>query len=72
MTLENKISLLEELFEVEPGRITQETQLGELTWDSMTQLGMIAMFRSEFDKKLDTAQLREFATIADVLAAMQN
>ena len=70
MTQEEKIELLAELFEVEPAAIKPETSLSDLTWDSMTQLGLIALFRGEFSQKLEAAKIRTFKTVGDILAEM--
>lgn len=71
MELNEKIALLAELFEVEADTVKPECFLSEFTWDSMTQLGLIAMFRSEFDKRLEPAQIRNFSKVEDILAAME-
>lgn len=70
MELKEKIALLAELFEVEEDMIKPECLLDEFTWDSMTQLGLIAMFRSEFNKRLEPNQIRNFSKIEDILKAM--
>lgn len=66
-----KMELLEDLFEVRPGTISAKTNLRDLTWDSMTMLGLIAVFKSELECKLEVSQLRSFQTIGDILAAMK-
>ena len=70
MTESQKMELLAELFEVEVSDITPDKKLSELQWDSMNMLGLIAMFKSEFDVKLPAATLRTFTTIGDILKEM--
>ena len=71
MTNEKKIELLAELFEVEESEITPDKKLSELQWDSMNMLGLIALFKAEFDVKLPAAKLRGFSTINDILEEMK-
>ena len=66
-----KIELLAELFEVDPAELVPEKPLTELTWDSMTMLGLIALFKSEMDIKLTVDKLRSFKVVNDILAEMK-
>lgn len=71
MTEEKKIELLAELFEVEEKEITPEKELSSLKWDSMNMLGLIALFKSEFNIQLPVPKLRSFNTINDILKEMK-
>lgn len=72
MTLEEKIELLADLFEVENNEISSETQLEDFEpWDSMSKLSLIVLMDDEFSKKLSGEQIREFKTIGDILQFME-
>jgi acyl carrier protein len=71
MTQQEKIGLLEELFEVDSGVITPEKALDTLQWDSMAMLSLIAMVNERFGKRVPGAQLKAFKTVQDILAVME-
>lgn len=71
MTNEEKISLLEEMFEADAGTISLETALDTLQWDSMSMLSLIALVNERFGKKLIGPQLRSMKTVADIVAVME-
>lgn len=70
MTQEEKIALLEEMFEVDSGTLKPERALDTLQWDSMAMLSLIALVSEKFGKRLTGAQLRAFKTVKDVLEVM--
>ena len=71
MTDKEKIALLEDLFDVDEGTLSPETSLDEIEeYDSMTKLSLIVMAEDEFGVKLDSAALKNFKTVGDVLAAL--
>ena len=70
MTNEEKMEQLEELFEVEHGKINESTGLDTLAWDSMAMLSVIAIVNEHFGKKLSGAQLKGFKTVGDILNVM--
>jgi acyl carrier protein len=66
-----EIELLAELFEIESDKISPSVQLADLPqWDSLTQLGLVAVFKEHINKVLSPAELRAFETIQDILSAM--
>ena len=66
-----KMELLTDLFEMENGELTAETQLEELeNWDSMMKLSLIVMIDDEFGKPLPGEQLKAFQTVQDILDFM--
>jgi acyl carrier protein len=68
---DKKLALLEELFELDSGELTEDTVLEDLdNWDSMTRLSLIVMVDDELGKELTGAQIRNFATVADILDFM--
>lgn len=71
MDNQKKISLLEELFEADPGTISEGMELSSVHWDSMSMLGLIAMFKVEFGTKLEPTKLRTFRTIQDIMNEMK-
>ncbi len=71
MTKEDKIKLLEEMFETDVGSIKPETELENLTWDSMAMLSLIALVNEHFGKRLTGTQLKSFKKVQDVLSAME-
>ncbi len=72
MTDEQKIELLADLFEVDASEIIPDKPLSALKWDSMNMLSLIALFKSEFDKKLPASTIRAFVTIGDILKEMES
>ncbi|MGI5843255.1 MAG: acyl carrier protein [Candidatus Xenobium sp.] len=71
MDKDKKLALLEELFELDSGELTEDTVLEDLdNWDSMTRLSLIVMVDDELGKELTGAQIRNFATVADILDFM--
>ena len=71
MDKDKKLALLEELFELDSGELTEDTVLEDLaTWDSMTRLSLIVMMDDELGKELTGAQIRGFVTVADILDFM--
>lgn len=71
MTQEEKMQELADLFEVEVGNLTPETELSALTWDSMTMLSVIALVKSRFDKRVSGTDLRAMKYVSDILSVMQ-
>ena len=71
MTVEEKIALLEETIEAEEGTLSAETLLDNVEeYDSMAKLSIIVMMEDEFDKKLTSADFKNFKTVGDILSAM--
>ncbi|MDA3926942.1 MAG: phosphopantetheine-binding protein [Kiritimatiellae bacterium] len=71
MTQAEKIEILEDMFEVDPGTIKPEMNMDELPWDSIAMLSLIALVNERFEKRLNGLQLRSFNTIKDVLDVME-
>lgn len=71
MTNEEKVAMLEDLFELEAGVITPETKLTDIEeYDSMSKLSLIVMMDDEFGKKLTGEQMLKFVTVQDILNFM--
>lgn len=72
MTQEEKISLLEEMLELDNGSLKPEMELSSIDeYDSMAKLSLIVLMDDECNKKLTGEQIREFKTIADILNFME-
>jgi acyl carrier protein len=71
MTQQEKIELLEELFEADAGTLSPETSLSQLAWDSMAMLSLIALVSEKFGKRLNGSDIRAFETVQDILAVME-
>ena len=71
MTQEEKLEVLAEIFDCDVGELSPEKQLDELSWDSMAMLGVIAMVKARFDRKLPGVEIRAFKTVQDILNVME-
>lgn len=71
MTINEKLAMLEELFEMDEGSLSAEMVLDELEqWDSMAKLSLIVLMDDEFGKELSGDQIKKFVKIQDVLDFM--
>jgi len=72
MDNDNKIKLLENVFEVEEGEITPDLLLDDMeNWDSVTKLALIVMVEDEYGKLLSSDNIRSFNCIKDIMAYME-
>lgn len=71
MTQEEKVEALAEILDCDSGELKPEVSLDTLQWDSMAMLGVIAMVKARFNKKLLGSEIRAFRTVGDVLAVME-
>jgi acyl carrier protein len=71
MTNEEKITLLEDMLELDGGTLAPDTELSSIDeYDSMAKLSLIVLMDDEFSKKLTGEQIREFKTVQDILDFM--
>ncbi|MDR1741132.1 MAG: hypothetical protein LBR38_04715 [Synergistaceae bacterium] len=71
MTTNEKLALLADAIEAEPGVLAPDTELASLeTWDSMAKLSVLAMFIANFEREITPDAVRGFVTVGDVLAEM--
>lgn len=71
MTEQEKLALLEDMFELDEGELSAETVLEDLEeWDSMSKLSLIVLMNDECGKKLSGDEIKEFNTIGDILNFM--
>lgn len=71
MSTQEKLSMLEEMLELEEGSLKEDTKLSEIEeYDSMAKLSLIVLFDEECGKKLSGEEIRTFQTVGDIVAAM--
>ena len=71
MKQEEKIALLEDMLELDNGSLKPEMELSSIDeYDSMAKLSLIVLMDEECGKKLTGEQIRDFKTVADILAFM--
>lgn len=71
MKEQEKISLLEEIMELDEGTLHMEDILDEYPeWDSITALSFIALMDEKFHKTITGKEVKEFKTVADVIGVM--
>jgi len=67
-----KISLLEETFDIDEGTLSPEMTLDDIDeYDSMTKLSLIVMIDEEFGKKLSGSEIKELKTVRDIMNIME-
>ena len=72
MDITKKLSLLENILDVEEGSLKPDQILKDMDeWDSLAALSVVVMVKDEFDKKLSGDQVRAFKTVQDILDVMQ-
>jgi acyl carrier protein len=68
MTNREKLALLEDMLELDEGKLKEDTKLSELEgWDSMAKISLIVLLDDEFGKKLSAEDIKKFDTIKDIL-----
>ncbi len=71
MSTQEKLALLEDLFEMEEGSLDASMNLDSIEeWDSMTKLSLIVMMEDECGKTLKGDDIKGFNTIQDILNFM--
>lgn len=72
MTVEEKIALIEEDLELDPGTLTPETDLSEVEeWDSMAYLNFVVLVDEHFGTQVSAAELKACEKVSDLLALMK-
>ena len=67
MTREEKIILLEEIFELDEGTLQENMNLEDIEeWDSMSKLYLVTHVKKNMKKKLTVKEIEEFRTIKDI------
>ena len=70
MTQEEKLVVLADIFDCDASELKPETKLDQLGWDSMAMLSIIAMMKSQYNKKVTGAELRGFTMVKDILSIL--
>lgn len=66
MKLQEKLTMLEEIMELEEGTLSLEMNLEEIEeWDSISKLSLMAESNA-MGKKLTAAEIKEFKTVGDI------
>lgn len=67
MTKEEKISMLENIMDLDEGELTEDTLLADFEeWDSLSKLSLVAEAKRNFGLVLTTDQIGMFVTVNDV------
>lgn len=68
MTVEEKMELLADVFDLETEDFDANTVLADMEeWDSLSKLGLIAETKKQLNKRLTPEEVKEFKTIQDIL-----
>ena len=68
---DEKISLLEEMMELESGTLIEETVLEGLEeWNSLAAISLIVLVNEKCEKILTAEEIKSFKTVSDILAYM--
>jgi acyl carrier protein len=71
MSNQEKIALLEDMFEMDEGSLNPEMKLDEIeNWDSMMKLTLIVLMDEECGKTLKSDDIKGFKTIQDIMNYM--
>ena len=71
MSNEKKLAMLEEILELDEGKLSADMVLEDIDeYTSLAKLGIIVMMSDEFDKKLTSDQIKAFQTVQDIMDAM--
>ena len=72
MSEKERIELLEEIMELEEGTLSKDDLLENYEeWDSLTEISLIAIMDEKFGKTLTGEDIKEYKTVADVIAVME-
>ncbi len=72
MTDQEKLGLLEEIMDVEPGTLHLTDELaGFEEWDSLTILTYITTMEEKFKKTIEGEEIKGFVVVADALRPME-
>lgn len=72
MTEQEKIELLEEIMDVEPGTLHLEDVLEDFDeWDSLAVLAYITTMDEKFKKTIKGSEIKAFVTVLDAIQPME-
>ncbi len=71
MTAQEKLALLEDMFDMDEGTLDAAAELSDLDeWDSMAKLSLIVLMDDECGKELKSDDIKKFKTVQDILDFM--
>jgi acyl carrier protein len=72
MTVSKKIAIIEEMLELDEGTLTAQTKLSNIVeWDSLAAISLMVLVDDLFDRTIKGSQIKEFKTVADIIAVME-
>lgn len=72
MEQKEKLSMLEEMLDLDKGALNADMELSEIEeWDSIAHLSLIVLLDDEYDRKISGNELRELKTVQEILDLMQ-
>ena len=72
MTVEEKLSMLEEMLEMDEGTLKPEMTMDDLeNWDSVTALSLIVLLDENFSKSISGKEIKALKTVDDILKYME-
>lgn len=72
MEEKDKLTILEEMMELEAGSLVPEAMLEDMEeWDSLSALAFVVMLGDEFQRKISGQEIRKFKTVQDMLDVME-
>ena len=72
MNMQERINLLEEIMDLDPGTLKLDDTLSDYEeWDSLTALTFISEMDERFGKNLSGDDIKAFVTVADAIAVME-
>ncbi|MEE3466921.1 MAG: acyl carrier protein [Eubacterium sp.] len=68
MSTEEKIELLEEIFEMDEGELDLDANLDDVEeWDSLSKLALMAEVRTRMGVALSVENVKSFKTVQDIV-----
>jgi len=67
--MNDRLEAIADILDQDAGKLTAETRLDEIGWDSMGMLSVIALAKQN-GKTITGAQVRGFVTVGDVVNAV--
>lgn len=72
MDTRKKLSLLEEMLELDEGTLRPDMPLTDVEeWDSVSALSLIVLLDETFEKEITGQQIKAFKTVGDILEVME-
>lgn len=73
MNKKEKLSMLEEMMDLESNTLKEDQLLDELEeWDSMTSLSFILLMDEQFNQIISGDEIKRLRTVSDMLSLMEH